>query len=122
MGKNPWRRAWQPTPVFLPGEFQGQRSLAGYAPGSYKESDMTERLTFSLTSWILRETRFKMKSTELPSITVLNPVLTADSMMFQYRCHTGCTQGVGLNDRERSFDRISVFKALGSTLEMAGNG
>ena len=29
--KIPWRRAWQPTPVFLPGEFHGQRSLAGYS-------------------------------------------------------------------------------------------
>ena len=31
VGKIPWRREWQPTPVFLPGEFQGQRSLAGYS-------------------------------------------------------------------------------------------
>ena len=30
--KIPWRRAWQPTPVFLPGEFHGQRSPAGYSP------------------------------------------------------------------------------------------
>ena len=30
LGRFPWRRAWQPTPVFLPGEFHGQRSLAGY--------------------------------------------------------------------------------------------
>ena len=30
-GKIPWRRAWQPTPVFLPGESHGQRSLAGYS-------------------------------------------------------------------------------------------
>ena len=30
--KLPWRRAWQPTPVFLPGEYHGQRSLAGYRP------------------------------------------------------------------------------------------
>jgi len=28
----PWRRQWQPTPVFLPGEFHGQRSLVGYSP------------------------------------------------------------------------------------------
>ena len=34
--------AWQPTPVFLPGEFHGQRNLAGYSPQSQKESDMTE--------------------------------------------------------------------------------
>ena len=32
VGKIPWKRAWQPTPVFLPGESHGQRSLAGYSP------------------------------------------------------------------------------------------
>ena len=32
VGKTPWRRKWQPTPVFLPGKFHGQRSLAGYGP------------------------------------------------------------------------------------------
>jgi len=41
----PWRRAWQPSPVFLPGESYGQRNLAGYSPWVYKESDTTERLT-----------------------------------------------------------------------------
>ena len=46
--KIPWRREWQPTPVFLPGEFQGQRSLVGYSPWGHKESDTTERLTFSI--------------------------------------------------------------------------
>ena len=39
----PWRREWQPTPVFLPGESLGQRSLAGYSPRGHKESDMTEQ-------------------------------------------------------------------------------
>ena len=43
-----WRREWQHTLVFLPGEFQGQRSLAGYSPWAPKESDTTERLTLSL--------------------------------------------------------------------------
>ena len=33
VGKIPWRRKWQPTPAFLPGELHGQRSLAGYSPG-----------------------------------------------------------------------------------------
>ena len=32
VGKIPWRRAWQPPPVFLPGESHGQRSLVGYSP------------------------------------------------------------------------------------------
>ena len=38
----PWRRKWQPTPVFLPGESHGQRSLAGYSPWGHTELDMTE--------------------------------------------------------------------------------
>ena len=42
VGKIPWRRKWQPTPVLLPGESQGQRSLVGYSPWGRKESDTTE--------------------------------------------------------------------------------
>ena len=48
LGKISWRREWLPTPVFLPGEFQGQRSLVGYSPWGCKESDTTEWLTLSL--------------------------------------------------------------------------
>ena len=40
--KIPWRRAWQHTPAFLPGEHHGQRSLAGYSSQGYRESDTTE--------------------------------------------------------------------------------
>ena len=40
--EGPWRRKWQPVPVFLPGELCGQRSSAGYRPGDPKESDTTE--------------------------------------------------------------------------------
>ena len=42
VGTIPWMRKWQSTPVFLPGESHGQRSLVGYSPGGHKESDMTE--------------------------------------------------------------------------------
>ena len=42
--KIPWRRKWQPTPVFLPGKFHGQRSLVGYSPWGHTELDMTEQL------------------------------------------------------------------------------
>ena len=44
VGKIPWRRKWQPSPVFLPGESHGQRSPVGYGPWGRKESDMTEQL------------------------------------------------------------------------------
>ena len=43
--RSPWRRAWQPASVFLPGESHGQRGLAGYSPWSNKDLDMTEGLS-----------------------------------------------------------------------------
>ena len=51
--KIPWRREELPTPVFLPEEFQGQRSPVGYSPRGYKESDITERLLLSFLLLLL---------------------------------------------------------------------
>jgi len=42
VGKIPWRRKWQPTPVFLPGKSHGQRTLVGYSSWGCKELDTTE--------------------------------------------------------------------------------
>ena len=58
--KTPWRRKWQPTPVFLPGRFHGQRSLAGYSPWGHKELDTAELLSthtllLSLLRWNSKE-------------------------------------------------------------------
>ena len=57
----PWRRKWPPTPLFLPGEFHGQKSLSGY---SQKELDATERLSdyhsVTLKPWqVLKESHFQ---------------------------------------------------------------
>ena len=46
VGKVPWRRKWQPTPVVLPGKFHGWKSLVGYSPWGRRESNTTERLHF----------------------------------------------------------------------------
>ena len=51
--KIPWRREWQPIPVFLPKKSCGQRNLAGYSPWDLKESDTTEHLTLMTKPWIL---------------------------------------------------------------------
>ena len=54
-GLDPWgrktagRRAWQPTPGFMPGEPHGQRSLAGYSPWGCREWDAIGRPTLSLS-------------------------------------------------------------------------
>ena len=50
VGKNPWRRAWQFTPVFLPGESLGQSSLVAYSPWGCKKSDMTEATKYTYTN------------------------------------------------------------------------
>ena len=54
--KIPWKREWLPTPVFLPGESHGQRSLMGYSSWCHKGPDTTEQLILSLflsQNWIL---------------------------------------------------------------------
>ena len=51
--KIPWRREWQPTPIFLPGESHGQRSLAGYCSQGHKEQDMTEVAQYTcIHTWV----------------------------------------------------------------------
>ena len=55
----PWRREWQPTPVFLPAESHGQRSLAGYGPEGCKESDTTEA-TYHAYTYCLSKDKIKM--------------------------------------------------------------
>ena len=52
IGKIPWRKKWQPTPIFLFGKFHGQRSLVGYSSWDPKESDTTEQLHFILSGVI----------------------------------------------------------------------
>ena len=47
VGKVSWRREWQPTPLLLPGESHGQRSLVSYSPWGRKESAMSEQLPLS---------------------------------------------------------------------------
>ena len=58
-----WRRKWQPTPVFLPGESHGWRSLVGYSPRGCKVSDMTERLHFHFHT-LIRSIKLKKSKYE----------------------------------------------------------
>ena len=51
VGKMPWRRKWQPTPIFLSGESHGERSLVGYSPWDHKELDTAEWLRTCLLRW-----------------------------------------------------------------------
>ena len=51
--KIPWRRKWQPTPVFLLGKSQGQRRLVGYRPWVHKQSSMTEHVHMLICPWVV---------------------------------------------------------------------
>ena len=58
-----WRRKWQPIPVFLLGKSHGQRSLMGYSPWNYKESDTTEQLKMHGTNTLtLQQRQFLVSS------------------------------------------------------------
>ena len=59
---------WQPTPVFLPGESHGWRSLVGYSPWGLKESDTTERLHFLCWVWILNWGEWKLKHRKIMAV------------------------------------------------------
>ena len=69
--KIPWRRKWQPTPVFLPGEFHEQRSLACYSPWDSKESDTIVWLTFTFHFFSTDATNQSHSSNLQPSWWVL---------------------------------------------------
>ena len=80
VGKIPWRRKWQPTPVFLPGKSHGQRSLEGCSPWGQKESDTTEQLTHTawcsiLRDWILNwPPRFSLLGRQRPAEKLFVPL------------------------------------------------
>ena len=52
VGKIPWRREWLPTPVFLPGESHGQRSLVGYSPWTSLVAQRLKRLSPIRETWV----------------------------------------------------------------------
>ena len=75
VGKIPWRRERLPTPVFLPGESHGQRSLVGYSPWGQKESDRTERLTHALDTFIWLPAYHQFASYNYHQVTQLSFLL-----------------------------------------------
>ena len=84
IGKILWSRKWQPTPVFLPEKFQGQKSLAGYSPWGHRQLDTTEWLStcclhtqFRHSRLLLSFREYCMLVWELFTIQVLGPLPSA---------------------------------------------
>ena len=70
-GPCPWRRAWQPAPVFLPGESLGQRSLSGYSPQDCKEPDTAEATKHAHMVAITKSHRRGSLTTDMYYLAVL---------------------------------------------------
>ena len=84
IGKIPWGRKWQSTPVLLPGKSHGQRSLVGYRPWRHKELDTTEQLhffSFTLNILILYDQTY-----HLPFYS--SCFLSKSLAQFSYDCHS----------------------------------
>ena len=79
--KIPWSRRWQPTPVFLPGKFHGQRSLAGYNSQGHKELDTTEQLSIQRESGCPELNKKPKVQTEMRL-----GLLTASMHLFAHLC------------------------------------
>ena len=93
VGKVLWRREWQPTPVFLPEEFHGQRSLAGPSPWGHKQSDTTERLTYTFTLYHVAERKHQtpntliLPPTHLKHASFSNFTIITKPQLFQLQNH-----------------------------------
>ena len=88
VGKIPWRREWLPAPVFWPGESQGQRSLAGYSPWGYKESDTTEPLSIHMHTHTCthRHTHIYTHTYVYITYTYLGSVPSMEFSLFKLLC------------------------------------
>jgi len=95
--KTPWRRKWPHTPVFLPRESHGQRSLAGYSPWVCKELDMTERLSAHTHT-----------HTHTGKPTDFHCCLQANSLLFELLYFTDyilCDEEASLMEKEKNSGR-----------------
>ena len=92
----PWCRKWQPSPVFLPEKFHGQRSLVGYSPGSHKElnrAEHTHKVTIIKTvelakKWNTQINRTKSNSVEKFNTTYKNDFLYTKKNTIKYKNDT----------------------------------
>ena len=82
--EDPWRREWLPPPVFLPGEFHGQRNLAGYSPWGCKESDTTQRLSLTHSCNLTFFVNLFIKGSKLGKYSFFFPSYIGKNLVLPY--------------------------------------
>ena len=104
VGKIPWSRKWQPTPVFLPGESHGQRSLAGYSPWCHKfNTNRGTQLSDQEQQMLLRRACFLSVFLVVGVATVI--VLTS---IFGALWAKHCSKPIALLHKKRKWWLLSV--------------
>ena len=100
IGKIPWSRKWQPTPVLLSGKLHGQRSVVGYSLGGRKESDLTQRANNNKTTnsyriWRLTISQISSCHTPLLFRTVLShqSIPGRQHQFLRQSLHAWCSSG-----------------------------
>ena len=86
LASSPWSRKWQPTPVSLPGESHGQRSLVCHSPWGHKESDKTEHAHKASSSEV--ESHFNSLIRDTGQATYFLSI----SLLISNVYHTGCRE------------------------------
>ena len=125
--KVPWRRKWLPTPIFLPGEFHGQRNLAGYHPWSHKDSDTTEQLILTSSVQSLSHVWLYVipwTAAHQTSLSITNSGACSNSCPSSQWCHptisssvvpfSSCLQSFSASG---SFPMSQFFTSGGQTIE-----
>ena len=108
VGKSPWRRTWQPTPIFLPGESHGQRSLVDYSPSVAKNSiwlkwvSMHTGTAFVINIWVIRALVEEISEKVPPLSATLPPRLYHIEGLFWF--HLSCVS--------EDFFENQIFKSV----------
>ena len=109
VGKIPWRKKWQPTPVFLPGKSHEQRSLVGYNPWGRKESDRTERLN-SNTCFKMTELHFLLRCVLASTFKVLLMNLLRVNYLDHFQQFTFCQTREKVTWRKRQSFGLIMYR------------
>ena len=111
--KIPWRRAWQPTPVLLPGESHRQRSLAGCSAWGHKVSGMTEHAHITTTTLYWKTTGTPHKGFPLPQRSqTASPGMSAGSLFTKPKLSLGWGELTKMLDREPRQEPCCTFCIL----------
>ena len=109
--KIPWRRKWQPTPVLLPGESHGWRSLVSYSPRGCKASETTERLHFHF-QW--QDEPFK--GTHQKLLIMLEHTYILDILMLIYWVGHNVSSVCSICQPSRMCISVTIYVAIQPTL------